>query len=210
MAEKNQSNESKVLVVEGRNDLHVIEHIRKKELKAIDFGINDRQNLDGLLDAMAPEIKVPGREVIGFVVDANDSIDERWQAVNRKLKDIGIIAPNKPDKAGTIIGANDDYPKVGIWLMPDNKSGGELEDFVQQMIDSDDPVWPRAVSYIEGIPSENRKFKKNKEMKAKVYAWLSTVEPPELMGVAISSGNLHCDGLLCKSFVAWIEKLFKN
>ncbi len=148
MAEKNQSNESKVLVVEGRNDLHVIEHIRKKELKAIDFGINDRQNLDGLLDAMAPEIKVPGREVIGFVVDANDGIDERWQAVARKLKDIGIIAPNKPDKAGTIIGANDDYPKVGIWLMPDNKSGGELEDFVQQMIDSDDPVWPRAVSYI--------------------------------------------------------------
>ena len=177
MTEKIQSNESKVLMVEGRNDRHVVEHMREKELRFINFHVRDMDNLDELLNAIAVEIKAPGREVVGFVVDANDSIDERWRAITRKLKDVGIIAPNKPDKAGTIIEANGNYPKVGIWLMPDNKSKGELEDFVQQMIDSDDPVWPRAVSYIE---------------------------------VAISSGNLHCDGLLCKSFVAWIEKLFKN
>ena len=94
--------------------------------------------------------------------------------------------------------------------MPDNKSSGELEDFVQQMIHPDDPVWPRSVSYIEGIPKKERKFRGNKEMKAKVYAWLSTIEPSGLMGYAISSGNLHCDGRLCKSFVAWIKKLFEN
>jgi len=205
-----QPNRSKVLLVEGRNDLYVVEHIRKQKLHPVDFDIREMKNLDGLLDTIAVAIKAPESEVVGLVVDANDSIDERWDAVIRKLKNIGIVAPNRPDEAGTIIEANEDFPKVGIWLMPDNKSSGELEDFVQQMIDSDDPVWPRSVSYIDGIPAEDRKFRKKKEMKAKVYAWLSTIEPPGLMGYAISSGNLHCDGHLCKSFVAWIEKLFEN
>ncbi len=195
-------------MVEGRNDLHVVEHIRKQELHLVNFDVREMKNLDRLLDTIALEIKAPGREVVGLVIDANDSIDERWDTVMGKLKDIGIFAPNRPNEAGTIIEANENFPKVGIWLMPDNKSSGELEDFVQQMIASNDPVWPRSVSYIESIPSEDRKFKKNKEMKAKVYAWLSTIEPPGLMGFAISSGYLRCDGHLCKSFVAWIEKLF--
>ncbi len=203
-----QPNASKVLMVEGRNDLHVVEHIRKQELHLVNFDVREMKNLDRLLDTIALEIKAPGREVVGLVIDANDSIDERWDTVMGKLKDIGIFAPNRPNEAGTIIEANENFPKVGIWLMPDNKSSGELEDFVQQMIASNDPVWPRSVSYIESIPSEDRKFKKNKEMKAKVYAWLSTIEPPGLMGFAISSGYLRCDGHLCKSFVAWIEKLF--
>ncbi len=162
------------------------------------------------MDTIALQIKAPGGEVVGLVVDANDSIDKRWNSIASKLKKIGIATPIKPDKAGTIIEANENFPKVGIWLMPDNKSSGELEDFVQQMIHPDDPVWPRSVSYIEGIPKKERKFRGNKQMKAKVHAWLSTVEPPGLMGYAISSGNLHCDGHLCKSFVAWIKKLFEN
>lgn len=82
--------------------------------------------------------------------------------------------------------------------MPDNKSSGELEDFAQQMIDPNDPVRPRSVSYIDSIPSEDRKFRRNQEMQAKVYAWLSTIEPPGLMGYAIGSENLHCEGHLCK------------
>jgi len=124
MAKNIQSNESKVLMVEGRNDLHVVEHIRKQELHRVNFDVRDKKNLEGLLDAISLEIKAPGREVVGLVVDANDSIDKRWNTVTSKLKDIGIAPPDKPDEAGTIIEANEHSPKVGIWLMPNNKSRG--------------------------------------------------------------------------------------
>ena len=49
-------------------------------------------------------------------------------------------------------------PSIGVWLMPDNQSTGELEDFVAQMIPPGDPVWPRSEYYIEGIPEPDRKF----------------------------------------------------
>ena len=64
----------------------------------------------------------------------------------------------RPDRDGTIILETEDLPRVGVWLMPDNESAGELEDFVARMIPGDDPVWPLSESYIEGIPLVDRKF----------------------------------------------------
>ena len=52
--------------------------------------------------------------------------------------------------------------RIGIWLMPDNRSTGELEDFVGSMIPSADPVWPRAEAFIDGIPPSDRKFAPSK------------------------------------------------
>ena len=37
--------------------------------------------------------------------------------------------------------------------MPDNKSNGELEDFVIKMKPTDDAIWPRAQTYINRIPT---------------------------------------------------------
>lgn len=53
--------------------------------------------------------------------------------------------------------------------MPDNRSPGELEDFVQTMIPGDDPVWPRSKQYIDDIPDTLRKFKPKKKSRAELY-----------------------------------------
>ena len=66
--------------------------------------------------------------------------------------DLNPPQPLSPD--GTIIQAN---PRIGIWLMPDNMSVGELEDFVVQMIPEGDQVWPLSQRYIEEIPEEGKK-----------------------------------------------------
>ena len=202
--------ERKILLVEGPNDLHVIKHICDKSLPMADFHIENKDGLDNLLNAIGPEIKAPGREVVGLVVDVNGSFDTRWSDVSRKLQSAGIDVPNKPASAGTFIEANEKSPKVGIWLMPNNRSPGELEDFVQEMIHPDDPVWPKSESYIDSIPLDDRKFAERKEMKAKIHAWLAAQEHPGLMGPAIRSGQLRCDDLLCSSFISWIGRLFGN
>ena len=92
--------------------------------------------------------------------------------------------------------------------MPDNTSAGELEDFVAQMIPTEDPVWPLSLSYIEGIPEADRKFSEKKKLRAQLYAWLAAREDPRRMGLAIRAQDLKVDGDLSKKFVAWLNELF--
>ena len=77
-------------------------------------------------------------------------------------------------------------PRVGIWLMPNNKVPGELEEFVASMIPDGDPVWPLAKDYVDRIPTKHRKFSDRKILRAKVHSWLATRTEPRKMGAAIA------------------------
>ena len=196
----------KVLLVEGQDDKHVVGHIRLRHAPMPEFDILDKDNVDKLIASIPLEIKVSGRKVVGIVLDANDDLASRWDAVANKLTRANIEPPRALNKKGTIIPGT---PQVGIWVMPDNQSPGELEDFAVNMISPGDPIWPLSCEYIEKIPVENRKFVSKKNSRAKLYAWLATRETPNLIGTAIRARDLDVDGELCKDFVEWIRQLFR-
>lgn len=196
---------SKVLFVEGQDDRHVVRHLRDRNLPALSFAIQDKGGVDALLESVGPEIKAPGRAAVGFVLDANDNPDSRWRAVADRIRKADILLPQAPRRGGTIMKG---LPRVGVWLMPDNRSAGELEDFVQKMIPKDDPVWELARQYIGKIPEEAQKFLPKKQSRAELHAWLATRENPGLMGSAIGRGDLKTDGDLCAAFLAWLKVLF--
>lgn len=200
------SSSSKVLLVEGQDDKHVVRHLCYKIGLKEDFRICDMDGIDNLRDVIIPQIKETGRNTVGIIVDANDDLNSRWRAIADRLRQADIEPlPDGPFSEGTIIpGA----PRIGIWLMPDNQSSGELEDFVQTMIPVDDPVWPRSRNYIDSIPDESRKFDPGKKIRAELYAWLATRENPKRMGAAIGAEDLRVDGALCTSFAAWMQRLF--
>ena len=150
------------------------------------FHTLDKGGVDKLLAAIGPEIKSPGRKVVGIVVDANDDLTSRWNAVADKLKEANIQPPSVPHDDGTIIC---EIPRIGIWLMPNNQSSGELEDFVGTMIPPEDPVWPLSGQYIDKIPVAARKFAADKALRAKLYAWLATREAPAAW-VRLSEGDI--------------------
>lgn len=226
MANRNTSN--RVLLVEGDSDKHVVRRLcsRYPSFKIVDnidyllefsspesespgwqtIDILNKFNFEQLRDSIGLEIKAPGRQAVGILVDANDNLRSRWDAVVHRLRMADIRFPRSPDPAGTII---EGKPRVGIWLMPDNESSGELEDFVVQMIPDGDPVWPLSQQYIDGIPKDDRKFTEKKMLRAKLYAWLSARRDPKQMGSAILSRDLNVDGSLCQGFVEWLIKLFK-
>ena len=196
---------SKILFVEGQDDKHVARHLRDRNLPALSFEIQDKGGVDALLESVGPEIKAPGRAAVGFVLDANDHPDGRWHAVSDRIREAGLRPPRRPSPSGTIM---DGPPRVGVWLMPDSRSTGELEDFVQGMIPQDDLAWELARQYIGKIPEEARKFPPKKQSRAELHAWLATRENPGLMGAAIGRGDLKTDGPLCAAFLAWLEALF--
>ena len=219
------SESDRVLLVEGQDDKHVVRQIclrhpsfsvegqyDKEQLvldspSASSFTIRDTGNVDKVLESIGPEIKAPGRQAVGILVDANDNVKGRWNAIMGRLRKAGIgQLPSSPRSSGTILPGQ---PKIGIWLMPDNSSRGELEDFIARMIPERDEVWPLSQHYIDGIPKRERKFKPKKTRRAQIHAWLAAREDPRLMGAAIGAKDLELDGVLCQRFIAWLTELFK-
>ena len=202
-------NNDRVLLVEGQDDEHVVRHLCLRSQPIPSFHIENKLNVDNLLDSIKQEVRVPGRNAVGILVDANDDLNARWSAVANRLREGNIEVPRIPESNGTLINDTTRTPRVGIWLMPDNASPGELENFVSEMIPNDDPVWPRSQSYIDGIPESDRKFIEKKVPRAKVHAWLATREEPRKMGVAIRAQDLQVDGALSTAFANWLRKLFE-
>ena len=204
----------RVLLVEGPDDRHVVIHLSERSGLEQNFWIIEKEGIDTLLDSIVLEARTPGRTVMGVVLDANDSLDARWQAVTDRLNrlqqedhfDMPDL-PAHPEPSGTII---EGRLRIGIWLMPDNRSAGELEDFVGSMIPATDPVWPRSQAYIDGIPHGDRKFSPGKTQRAKVHAWLASREAPRPMGLSIRAGDLDTNASSTTTFVYWLRELFKE
>ena len=68
----------RVLLVEGRDDLHVVHHICRRSQPMPDFEIVEKSGIDRLLDSISVELEAPGRRAVGILVDANDDIEARW------------------------------------------------------------------------------------------------------------------------------------
>ena len=199
----------RLLLVEGPDDQHVVRHLwERRHGRGLPFQISPRGGVEGVIESIRDEARALGRQALGILVDANDSPATRWQAISDRLASVGIQTPAAPHPNGTIIEAADDMPRIGVWLMPDNQSPGELEDFVAQMIPDIDPVWPLSQDYISRIPNDHREFAENKVSTAEVYAWLATREDPKQMGAAIGARDLAIDGVLCTRFTDWLNRLF--
>lgn len=200
------TNEAKFLLVEGPDDKHVIRHFCNLYPEIPDFYIHERGGVSGVIASIDPELRSPGRVALGILVDADDTPQSRWDEVANRLRRAGIQPTPAPDAEGTVIDGGP--PRIGVWLMPNNQSPGELEDFVSQMIPDSDPVWPLAQQYIAGIPPSDRKFTPGKTLRAQLHSWLAAREDPRQMGLAIRAHDLAIDGALCQKFAAWLTRLF--
>ena len=195
----------RVLLVEGSDDERVVHHICKRLQIPQNFHIKDKGGVRELLRSISPELKVADRLAVGILLDANDSPASRWQSIADRIQSAGIAPPDELDRSGIVI---EGRPRVGVWLMPENESPGEIEDFVVKLIPDNDPQWPRAEEYIDSIPECERKFIPKKTSRAKLYAWLATRKSPRQMGQAIEAGDLDADHPLATALVEWLTRTF--
>ncbi|MCY4377051.1 MAG: hypothetical protein OXC31_25115 [Spirochaetaceae bacterium] len=191
--------------MEGQDDKHVIKQICGKSPPMPDFCIVEKGGVEQVIASIEAESMVPGRRALGIMVDANNQPSQRWQAVSDRLRKASICAPKSPDKSGTII---DNRPRIGVWMMPDNASCGELENLIEEMIPCTDAVWPLSKDYIDGIPLAKRNFEPGKTLRAQVHAWLAAREEPRKMGAAIGAGDLDVGVPLAAGLADWLRTLF--
>jgi hypothetical protein len=142
-------------------------------------------------------------------VDADTNLKSRWDSLRNILLKAGYsLIPVDPLPDGTII-QQEDRPVVGVWLMPDNKLPGMLEDFISFLIPHGDQLWVRAAECLKGVPEEHRRFSPNHLAKAHIHTWLAWQEEPGTpLGLAITKRYLDAEALHARKLIDWIRRLF--
>lgn len=188
--------------MEGVDDKHVVAHLCKQANLTQNFVIEEKEGINNLIKSLPVEMAVASRKALGVIVDANNKLLGRWQAIGSQLQHRGVRLPDTPVAGGLVM---DSEPKFGVWLMPDNSSPGQIEDFISAMIPADDPVWSQAQSFVNNLPDQHRP---EPVIKAMVHSWLAVRAGASKMGSAIGSGYLNTSNPLTLLFLDWLGRLY--
>lgn len=140
-----------------------------KDVQLISIGGKD--NLKNDLGAI---IRTPGfRQVkaMGIIRDANNNPQGAFKSIKNALEENNLPSPSDPFKFAV------GKPKVGVAILPDENTQGELEDLCLKAIENE-PAFLCVEGYFECLQKKGIQIKK--PSKAKIYAYLSSKENPEL------------------------------
>lgn len=215
-ARKPPKSKPQQLLVEGKNDRHVIwalcEQYQLPETFSVEVPEEDStKGIDALLDGLPARLDEPKLETLGIVVDADRDLTARWQAVRDRLITSGYQnMPKVPPNDGWV-DAPLDRPRVGVWLMPDNQLPGMLEDFVARLMPPEDTLRPKAEAILQEIELAGlNRYTSVHRPKALIHTWLAWQETPGMpMGQAITARVLRYDCAIALTFVEWLQHLFE-
>lgn len=213
------------LYVEGADDRNVFIHLliyhgiitpdlsKRGRFKERDefFDIKDCVGFHNLLKTFKVEFKGDiADNRYGIVVDADTDIADNWDQLLRILVDNGYSnLPSAPNDEGTVL-KQDGLPIVGIWLMPNNKLLGAIEEFVSFLGPQNDELWPIAESAVLQAISVKCNFHSNYLMKAHLHTWLAWQEEPGTpMGQAITKRYVDADAPHALQVIEWFREVFE-
>ncbi len=181
--------------------------------------LRDQRLIDHVKTLLKPR-ELTAEDRLGIVVDADhskatdpdDGFQKRWVQLKDTLTNLGYTdVPAQPDRNGTIVGLNqEDRPRVGVWMMPDNQSPGKLEDFVRCLVRSgDEGLWEHVVQAASEATSKGARFAAKDQPKAQIHTFLAWQDVPGVpMGLAITKRYLDADSPEAKIFIGWLCCLF--
>ena len=205
-----------ILLVEGSNDEHVMKHIcGKRNVPDLDE-IRPHGSVERLLEAFPVQLKASAEDdVVGVVMDADAEIGTRWREVRGALADAGYQdVPVQPAVDGTVLESVEAaegrrLPRAGIWIMPDNRTGGIMEDFLRFLIPPQSVLFDHVERSLDAIPAAERRFRPVAKPKATIHTWLAWQREPGMpLGRAISARFLDPDVSQVDVLVGWLMRLF--
>lgn len=196
--------------MEGRNDCHVALAVAAQHGLAGTFVPRDCGNYEEVIKfANGLVLSADHVEVVGLVLDANRSIDSRWQAIRDRFKVHPYGLPDAPVVGGMVVEATaPKHPRLGLWIMPDNRAQGNLEDFCLQLADEESRVVAAEAVELAVIKGVTR-FREPHRSKAVVHTYLAWQdEPGKPLGQSITSKALQPDHPIAHDFAEWLRRLF--
>jgi hypothetical protein len=172
------------------------------------------KGVENLLESFPVRLKASQEgDILGVVLDADTNLAGRWQSLRNHLRAAGYTnVPDAPDPAGTVCEPPQDtlLPRAGIWLMPDNRTTGMLEDFLRLLVPhaKESALFRHAETSIAAIPG-TPPFIPAHRSKALMHTWLAWQEEPgKPFGTAITAKYLDPNAPQADVFIGWLERLF--
>ena len=204
----------KRLLVEGDTDKRVIPYLM--EANGVVWGAGDRpvvhiESYGGVDQMLKPgaiegELSATDLEALGVVVDANGDARRQWARVRHLCQAQLPSLPSSLPAAGLQV-THTSGPRFGVWIMPDNRSQGMLEDLLVQLVPSEsESLFDLAGRCVEEAADCGALFKPAQRTKAKVHTWLAWQdEPGRSLHQAVDHRVLDPTKEESKPFVRWFR-----
>lgn len=161
----------------------------------------------GVLDA---ELRASGREALGVVVDANGDAGTRWDDLRAWCSGEFSDLPDQIPTEGLEV-VHSHGTRFGIWIMPDNRLKGMLEDWLVELIPEESgSLYELARKSVSDAKHQGAPFKDVHRTKAEIHTWLAWQDQP---GLRLYDAVVHrvLDPTRPESmpFVNWFRRLFR-
>jgi hypothetical protein len=198
----------KTLLVEGKDDQHVIWALCEKLGIPETFDVVNCEGIDNLLPQITVRLKQSGIKAIGIIIDADLDVKTRYESLSALLSTHGFTFPEELPAEGLIVEADD--VKIGVWIMPNNGLSGMLEDFIAFLVPGEDQLMPIVTETLTSIEEKQlNRYAMIHQSKARIHSWLSLQDDPGTpMGLAITKKYLTTDEDTCQKLVTWITRTF--
>lgn len=207
------------LLVEGKSDKFVIPYLI--EANGIPWGDSPKEwivhidQFGGVTDLLKAgvieaHLKSSGLKSMGIVLDADDDIAARWSRIRdrciEQFHDLPETHPSNP-----IVVSNSDGLRLGIWIMPDNKSRGMLETFLLFLAPgTTSPLVQYARNACRTAKKKGASYKDVHQDKAEIYTWLAWQdEPGRTLQQAVKERILDPESPHAAGFVSWFQDLYQ-
>jgi hypothetical protein len=202
--------------VEGRDDQHSITNLLQRHgyewnHNALAPFVRDSGGIEPIFQALPLALKTYVR--VGVVMDADLSPTNRWARVEAILKANKIEPPQSPNQQGIVIATTGParLERFGIWMMPNNRTEGALEDFLQRLVPAGDTCWQHADDSTRHACALGAPLKQNDHVKGAIHTWLAWQDPPgQPFGTALNAHILGHNSPEALDFVAWFRRLFEQ
>ena len=207
-----------LLLVEGRTDYHFFDELFKKiglanvvQIIVVDGKTNFTHLLSMLLTQPQLENDCLGWsqvQALALVRDANGDFKASFTSACDSLKSCGLPSPNKPAQFTV-----SNKIKTGIYILPDNKSNGALEDLFLQLQKNDKRM--ECVDKFLGCVNDLCKSDKNIQppkntSKAKARAYLSSLaEDTAHISYALANDAINVSSPALQPLIQFVTNLSK-
>ena len=210
---------SRKLLVEGNTDKRVIPFLMEANgvewersgepvVCIAPYGSVDELLKPGVVEA---ELRASRLEALGLMVDANGDAFDRWNRIRSLCHDEFEHLPDRIPRGGLEIVHPESDVRFGVWIMPDNRFSGMLEDFLIRLIpENSRNLYELAEQCVAEAVHNGAPFKDVHKAKARIYTWLAWQdEPGKQLHQAVHHRVLDPERPESQPFVDWFRSLFK-
>lgn len=166
------------------------------------------------LDDLISQIALGMIKNLGIIIDADhvkdqSGIQKTKENLAEKLAPHGYTLVETAE--GIIAKNNDGLIDIGIWIMPNNISDGNIENWIEELVDHKEiPLYEKAQKAVSELKEENlQKFKESRVKKAQLATWFAWQKSPgHGLDFFFDTPLIDVNHIQYTNFCTWFKRTF--